>query len=255
MEKVVPHAIDYALVSKVDKLNSYVLYVSAVLSLCVILNNHVSINLDKEQFNDVANRILGILGIAYFLIDMMNSYLFQNAEANRKNDFINNSLNTQLSDKNSKDYFSNDSIDIGIYKLGVNCFENCFFSKFVSSKMILPMVVKSFVILLLYLFVLFFTDQNTTLSVFQISLPFTIINQTIKLILLNSNLSLIAQNFRNIFSSTEKAKQDSLVINNVINYEKTLSSFNVQLDTKLFDKNNDKLSLEWERIKQSLNIK
>ena len=117
------------------------------------------------------------------------------------------------------------------------------------------MVVKSFVILLLYLFVLFFTDQNTTLSVFQISLPFTIINQTIKLILLNSNLSLIAQNFRNIFSSTEKAKQDSLVINNVINYEKTLSSFNVQLDTKLFDKNNDKLSLEWERIKQSLNIK
>ncbi len=127
MEKVVPHAIDYALVSKVDKLNSYVLYVSAVLSLCVILNNHVSINLDKEQFNDVANRILGILGIAYFLIDMMNSYLFQNAEANRKNDFINNSLNTQLSDKNSKDYFSNDSIDIGIYKLGVNCFENCFF--------------------------------------------------------------------------------------------------------------------------------
>ena len=64
MEKVVPHAIDYALVSKVDKLNSYVLYVSAVLSLCVILNNHVSINLDKEQFNDVANRILGILGIS-----------------------------------------------------------------------------------------------------------------------------------------------------------------------------------------------
>ena len=36
---------------------------------------------------------------------MMNSYLFQNAEANRKNDFIDNSLNTQLSDKNSKDYF------------------------------------------------------------------------------------------------------------------------------------------------------
>jgi hypothetical protein len=254
MPRRVPYEVEYSLVKKFDNVSKYVLSFSALLSVIVIVNEHANFVINKERINDSLNAILGILGITYFLLDMFTNLLFQNAESNRKNDFIDNSFKTNLSDSNSEEYFSNDNIDSGIYKLGVNCFENCFFSKEITKMMLMPMIIKSMLIILLYLFVVIFTNQKTAISVLQISLPFAIISQTIRVIVLSRNLKQVAQNFKNIFSTLGVKKQNPLIIDNVINYEKALSAAYIQFDSKLFKKHNNRLSIEWERLKQNLHI-
>ena len=127
----------------------------------------------------------------------------------------------RLSEENSQGYFSNDNFTPSIYKLGVNGFENSFFTKSISSKMIAPNIIKSLIILILFLFVIFYTDQSTLISLVQIVLPFTIIQQTVRLIIFHSHVNKVFDNYKHIYSNVAKTKRGPLIINNVINYEKT----------------------------------
>lgn len=46
----------------------------------------------------------------------------------RRKGFIDNSLGTKLLEKPVLNYYDNDSIEKGPYKMLVNCYENCFFT-------------------------------------------------------------------------------------------------------------------------------
>jgi hypothetical protein len=254
MNKIVPHEINYKTINKISSSSSLLLLISALISLSIFIIDKNNFIVSKETFNKNLNAALGILAVLYFLLDIVQNYLFQQAELNRKNDFIDNSLETKLSEENSQGYFSNDNFAPSIYKLGVNGFENSFFTKSISSKMIAPNIIKSVIILILFLLVIFYTDQSTLISLVQIALPFTIIQQTIRLIIFNSNINKVFDNYKHIYANVAKAKRSPLIINNVINYEKTLSWGGIQLDSRLFNKHNPKLSLDWETLKAKYNI-
>jgi hypothetical protein len=254
MNKVVPHEINYKTINKISSSSSFLLLISALISLSILIFEKTNLLESKEILNRNLNAALGILAILYFLLDIVQNYLFQQAELNRKNDFIDNSLKTKLSEENSQGYFSNDNFTPSIYKLGVNGFENSFFTKSISSKMIVFNIIKSAIILILFLFVIFYTDQSTLISLVQIALPFTIIQQTIRLIIFNFYIKRVFDNYKHIFSNVAKAQRSALIIDNVINYEKTISWGGIQLDSKLFNKHNPKLTLDWETLKTKYNI-
>lgn len=247
--KVVPHSIDYDVVKKVDYISTMMLYFSAAISIAIIIFDSFGVPL-----LNISNSILSVIGILYFSLDVLQNYLFQIAEFNRKNDFIDNSLDTTLADKNSQGYFSNENISYGINKLGVNCFENSFFTKTISTKMIPKMIVKSSIILVLYLAVALFTNHEVLAALLQVTLPFTIIQQTIKLVVFNNKIKIIFNQFKQIFTTTTTDKRDSLIFDNVLNYEKVLAWGCIQLDSKLFNKYNTRLTGEWEEIKQKHKI-
>lgn len=254
MNKVVPHEINYKTIKKISGISSALLLVSALVSIAILIIDKTDLVISKEICNRNLNAALGILAILYFLLDIVQNYLFQQAELNRKNDFIDNSLETKLSDESSQGYFSNDTFNPSIYKLGVNGFENSFFTKSISSKMITPHIIKSVIILILFLLVIFYTDQSTLISLVQIALPFTIIQQTVRLIIFHSHIKKVVDTYKHIFANVAKTKRSPLIIDNVINYEKTLSWGGIQLDSKLFDKHNPKLTLDWETLKSKYNI-
>jgi hypothetical protein len=254
MNKVVPHSTNYKTNWKVGGFASFLLYTAALISIVALINDKADLFESKELINKNLNSTLAILAILYFLLDLVHNYLFHQAELNRKNDFVDNSFQTKLADENSQGYFSNDSFPSGIYKLGVNGFENSFFTKAVSSKMIIPSVIKSLVILILILLVVFFTDQTVLVAVVQIALPFIIFQQTIRLILFHSQIKNIVDNYKHIFDAVNTANRDALIVSNVINYEKSLSWSGIQLDSKLFDKLNPKLTHDWEALKVKYNI-
>lgn len=254
MNKVVPHEINYKTINKISSISSLLLLSSAFISISILIIDKTDLFSSKENLNRNLNAALGIFAILYFLLDIVQNYLFQQAELNRKNDFIDNSFETKLSEENSQGYFSNDNFTPSIYKLGVNGFENSFFTKSIASKMIVPNIIKSAIILILFLLVIFYTDQSTLISLVQIALPFTIIQQTIRLIIFHSHIKKVFDNYKHIYSNVAKAKRSPLIIDNVINYEKTLSWGGIQLDSKLFNKHNPKLTTDWETLKTKYNI-
>ena len=167
---------------------------------------------------------------------------------------MDNSLQTQIADANSKEYYTNDDISKGVYKMGVNCFENSFFTKTISSKMLVKQITYTIIIWTVLCCVILTAPNNIFIEVILLTLPFSVANDTKKLYRLHTNVEMVFGNFKKIFSSTKKSKQEALIIDNVISYEKSLSYSSVPLNSKIFDDLNDQLTIGWEGIKKQHNI-
>jgi hypothetical protein len=253
MNKIVPFKTYYNRVKTIGNLGTVLLYTSGLISITVLFIDKNSFQ-NKEIFQNYLNTLLAVFSVIYFFSNIVQSYFFQNAEHHRKNDFTDNSFNTKLSEKNSTNYFSNDNIETGVLKLGVNCFENSFFTRNVSSKMLIKESTKSAIILCLFVLVAAVTDSEIFMTLLKMALPLTIIQKTVKLLILHQRVSKVFFDFKQIFTNVNETMRPSLIINNVINYEKSLSWACVTLDSKVFDKMNAELSIEWERIKNEHSI-
>lgn len=254
MTRKVPHDEIYKIVDKLSKALNGILITSTFISVFVIILNNFNLNVNKN-ISIIFSIILAFLAVVFFVLDLIQNHIFHKAELQRKNDFIDNSLKTKLADANSKGYFTNDEINNGIYKLGVNCFENSFFTKSISSKMLKKQMIYTIILWLVILLVILTTPNNIFFEVILLSLPFTILNETYKLYRLNRNVELVFTTFKKIYSSTKKSKREFLIIDNVINYEKSLSYSTIPLESKLFYEMNDQLSIEWNEIKKEHKIK
>lgn len=247
--KKVPHSIDYKAVETVDTISNYVLICSAIISIAILItDNDIYFNENKDNRLIFLNSVLSIIAVSYFVLDMINNYLFQKAEEHRRNDFIDNSLGTTLASENSSGYFSNEAVSKGIFKMGANSFENSFFTLEISNRMKLKMVIKSAIIILLFLATAFFTTHKILAGVFQITLPFTVLQQTVRLFIFNARVKNIFENFKTIFSSVAY-KRNQLLISLVLKYETTLSWGSIFLSSKIFEKHNERLSSEYNKLK------
>ncbi|MDX2001358.1 MAG: hypothetical protein SFW35_02945 [Chitinophagales bacterium] len=252
MTRFVPFEISYKTAERLSQVNTILFYLSGALSIAIIIVGHSEI--DKNQILKWLNGSNCFLAIIYFAIDLVSGYLFQAAELKRRHDFIDNSLATQLSEANSANYFSNDNILPGIRKLGINCFENSFFSKNIAGKMLLGETVKTAIIWSLALVAVLTTDNETVAAILQMALPFTVLQQMIKLITYYHRINRVFEQFQHIFSSTASERQSDLIINNVINYESTISWAGIVLSTPIFQKHNVEWSQLWDKIKAKYNL-
>lgn len=254
MTKVVPYKKDFDLVSLVEKISNAILWSSVVISIATIIISYSEIQKSTaENLTSILNAVNCVFAVSYFLSDIISNYLFQLAEAKRRDDFFDNSLNTNLSEENSNKYFTNDNTNAGIKKLGVNCFENSFFTKSIATKMLMPMIIKSIIVFFLFL-ILAITNNHLFTAALQIALPYTIIQQTIRLSVFHSRVESICKGFQRIFSTNNKKTIEQAIIHNVTSYEATLSWACIKLDSKLFNKMNDELSEKWNKIKTKCNI-
>jgi hypothetical protein len=254
MAKKVPFFADYKTIGRISTVSDWTLWLAVISAL-------VSLSIDLKIFKDLSGKIQHysnivscFLAVVYFTIDMLTNYLFQCAEAHRRNDFFDNSLNTVLADENTEEYFTNDNVAASIYKLGVNGFENSFFTLNISSRALKGMVVKSTVVFFIFLTVALFAGERILLVVLQLALPLTIIQQTIRMLVFKNRIEQVHENFKRIFAMSPGDKQDNLLIHNVTNYETTLAWASIKLPNNLFNKMNGKLSLQWTAIKNRLNI-
>ena len=248
MSEKVPHANYYDWLNKTGVFSSSILVVSIIISIFLLILEFFKF--PEIEIKEFFNCVLAFLSVIYFIVDSIQSYVFHKAENIRNLDFIDNSLDSSFSEKNSKDYFSNDEVKVGINKLGINNFENVFFTKCITSKMLPKEYIKLSIVFVVFLSVCIFSSKEIITLVFQSALPFTIIQQTFKLYKLNSNVKSIFNNYKLIFKSVNEESAIQNIINNIIFYEKNLSWAGILLDSKIFKKMNVELSSEWERIKQ-----
>lgn len=246
--RIVPFKVNFELIRKIDRILNGILYCAVILGVVLLI---LSKYLDKapEHYSDQINYALGTLAIFFFIGDLVKKFLLQLAEQRRRRDFIDNSLHTNLADYRSEGYYSNEELDAGVYKMGVNCFENSFFSMSISSKMILKSVITCLLIIALFVMLVMVTDKITVATFLQFALPYSLMQQTIILIIYYFQVSSIFNYFKLLFSSAQENKKELLIIHNVINYESTIAWAGVILDDKLFHRYNGALSGRWEAIK------
>lgn len=246
--RIVPFKVNFELIKKIDSVLKWMLYSSALLGIILIVLLKYPFK-ESGYYSDRANYLLGIISIFYFIGDLIKKFLLQLAEQRRRKDFIDNSLNTNLAEQRSEGYYSNDNFDTGIFKMGINCFENSFFSMSISLKMILGEVITCLSIIFLFVLLVMITDKITVATFLQFALPYSLLQQAIILIIYYFQVNSIFNYFKLLFSSAQENKKDLLIIHNVINYESTIAWAGVILSENLFKKYNSELSERWEAIK------
>ena len=226
-----------------------ILILSVIVSVSTLVIDELGNFKEKEKLLLLLNSINCIIAVSYFLIDLIFNYLFQSSEELRRKDYFDNSLNTHFTEQESTEYFTNDTIPKGILKLGVNGFENSFFSKKIADAMLGKMIGVSLIIILLFLCIALWGDNKLVVLILQLALPLTILQKTIRLFIYKKRIEAVFDQYQVIFSAAIDSAKESLILHNVITYESILAWGGIQLSSKAFNRLNPTLSKEWLIIK------
>jgi hypothetical protein len=239
------------------KYADWILYLSTGLIIIAFLLE--KINPDLSKVSSLINKINCLFIVSYAVLDFITDYIFYRASYHKRLDFIDNSFNTSYSEDNSSEYYSNDDIENGIYKLAVNSFENSLFTYNICKKMLINIWIKNSIIALIFLTLGIFGYENTFVLLLQLTLPILLLSKAFKLTLFVNRINQVYENYRKLFqnikdkSGVKFANPEILI--NVIEYEATLSWGGILLDSKIYNSLNGKLSKDWENIKIKYGIK
>lgn len=224
------------------------------LLMIYIINFLLSFLLLFFESNIIVN-ILIVTHIIYFIISSINDMiLFNFAESERLKTNISNAYDIDISMKKTIGYYNNDEHKNGINKFGINCFESVFHSKSISKIMLSSETIKIVISSILWLIIILnFNDKNFILCITQTLFSGELLNNYLKLIYYNYKNNLIFNNFYSIFvTSKYSTKKEPLLLNYIIEYESTKRYSHILLSSSIFNKNKEKLTNEWEEIKNKI---
>lgn len=198
-----------------------------------------------------------IIGYAILYI-IVEIFMQPMVSRKRRKGFIDNSLGTTLLDQPVINYYDNDDIPEGPYKMLVNCYENCFFTYNIIKEMLPRMIAKNFIFaVLLFSFAYFgIKDNIVAIPVLQLYLSSLFLFELFYHISFYFRLKHLCENFNMIFRGSKSTKNKTMqdAIHMVLEYETTLAYNKSPNSNKVYRKLNDQLTAEWEDIKTRLNI-
>lgn len=217
-----------------------------------------SVNANWSAMSELISNINCFFIIAYAVLMFISENIFYQASLQRREDFIDNSFNVTIAEDRSYEYYTNENITSGIYKMAVNGFENSLFSYHIANKMTMKLWLKNIIFALLILTFAIFGFNNAFILLIQLTLPILLLQQAVKHTLFVYRIKRIYENYRRLFNDL-KDKNDSKhkrpeIILNVLDYETTLTYGAILLDTKIYNKLNPTLSQKWIEIKRDYGI-
>lgn len=260
MTRHVPFDSKYDQIRKLEKSALILLIVSAVL----ILANWALANFFDEvtnerfsQLKDFAKVISYVSMVGYLGIKLVARILFHNVEKLKRNDLIDNAFGTSYSDDNTSGYYNNDETENGLKKLALNSYESAF-----HSENTLRLMLYKNLIILVFLSVPFLLSifskggSDIVRLLFEISIPLTLVLEFIILLVYYHNVSAINERFKIELTNLEGDKiKDSDVpklIIPIMEYFSIKAWANTNLDSKIFNKHNKKVSKNWTLRKEKL---
>ncbi|MFC8689585.1 hypothetical protein [Brevibacillus porteri] len=242
----------YKPVKYIDSLSNGLLWASIVLSFVILYLE------GNDNYKRIANVIFIIVTAVYFILSNLTSlYLLRKAEDKRTTNLLANSFGITLDDELTSRYYNNNQRP-SVTRLGMNIFENSFFSSSTTKVMLIQESFKIGMYLLVWLvLVLVRTTPIDLITVFsQTLLSTTIITNYIKLFMLSVGFSQIFNESRILFLNgiQQTALFEVQILRLFVRYESLKASMGLALSKKIFDKLNQKQTEEWERLKRNLNI-
>jgi hypothetical protein len=258
MARHVPFESKYDLIKKLEKVAFYLLLLSAILifanwTLGKFFNS--TINESYENIKDFAKVISYVSMIGYLIIKLVAKILFHNVEKLKRNDLIDNSFGTSYSDDNTTEYYNNDETENGIKKLAINSYESSFHTENTLKLMLYKNLVILVVLSVPFLLSIFSKGGSDIVRMlFEISIPLTLITEFVILFVYFLNVSNINEIFKIEFTNLKNEKiTDSEIpklLMPVMEYYCIKAWANINLDSKIFTDNNDKVSEKWKDRKE-----
>lgn len=212
-----------------------------------------------KEYSVLMSNINCFFIISYAILSFIADNIFYQASIQRREDFIDNSFKTTLAEHRSADYYTNDNIVAGIYKMAVNGFENSLYTYNIANKMTTSLWIKNVVFAILILLFAIFGYNNAFILLIQLSLPILLLQQAVKQTLFVYRIKRVYENYRRLFNdlrneSDSKHKRPEILLN-VLDYETTLTYGAILLDSDIYNKLNPELSTKWNQMKSEYNIK
>jgi len=257
--RFLPYEADYDLLDKWRLVGIILLYIVTILS---ILNPIISST--YKSYSLLCN-ILGFTSyisiISYYIVNIVTEIFLYPATARlRRIDLIDNSLGSKFLGKKSENYFTNDSIRPGAYKMAVNCFENCYFTYNIGRGMNKTIILKNVIFSSVFLFAAYMglKENLIALPILQILLSSLFMNELIHHLNFVAKLNILLEKFRWFFMEimNNKLNLDDLQHPTLLllEYETTLAYNKSPLSNKVYKKLKEKLGTEWEELKRYYEI-
>lgn len=256
LRRVVPFDGNYALANKHFAVSKCLAYLITTAALAL------SFAEKYKLFSDDVARALGagnaLLVLAYLVAEYRGHLLYVQAETKRRFDFVDNSFGTAFSEANSEGYYTNSEAQIGLYRMALNNFENCFTTLQNLEQMLPKVFWKNLFIVAAYCVSAAVGDKHTVRVIAESIIAASFTLELIKLWYFTKEVENIALSWRTLFQDT---KPDSLsdrkiaqMVMHVLRYETIVAWASIPLDVSFFGENRERLDNMWQEQKRRLGI-
>ncbi|PJE47060.1 MAG: hypothetical protein CUR34_05905 [Sediminibacterium sp.] len=212
-----------------------------------------------KELSEILSNTNTVTIVLFALLKFAVGYIIFHSSFAKRSDFVDNSFGTNYSSNKSNKYYNNDTIENGILRMGTNSFESCYFTynlaiKELKNKWIINLIVS---VIMLSLAV---QGYNTVLTMLlQLTLPIYIISDAVNHTIFCLRIKNILNSFCRLYNDLKEEeitqKKEPEIILTVLNYETTLSTFNLLINESLYTKHNPQLSEQWEKLKEQYKLK
>jgi len=263
MNKIVPFKSNYETVKKFETIAFWMLVFSAIIIAILWIVPKFDFS---EQTKNLLYPLKGIIKalsyvsmIGYLALSMIAKYLFYSAEKMKRDDLIDNSFGTSYSEINSKGYYNNEDIPLGIKKLAINTYESSYHTEHTLKKMLYKSSIKLLLLAVPFLLSVFTKGgDNIVRLLFEISIPTIMSLQLITILIYFIGVIALNERFKieltNIGNKELVLKDYSRLLIPVMEYYNVKSWATINLDGKVFLKYNEIISKQWIDRKDKLKL-
>ncbi len=192
-----------------------------------------------------------VSAVFYFLSSVIDDgYFWYEAEKARRKNSVENGLGARLSELETEEYYNNQS-KVSLEKYALNALESNMFSKEIAGKMIFWSCIKSVVaIAVLVVACRFLPDSEFLLIIAQTAFSSYVLIDTVQLVFYKLRMeNLYREGYTALITPGIKGKsKNAVLLAYSVEYEAIKAHYKIRLDEKIFKKNNDRLSEQWNHV-------
>jgi hypothetical protein len=237
-----------------DTIGGWLYWICAATSLLLLFPSY---------FSPTALSVLQIAFIAFtillfFLFLVSKLWLIPFAEGIRRKQLLTDAYGVLLTSEMTQAYYNN-GFPPSHKRLAANVMENSFFGRETSSAMLPKVRTQTFGYLAIWFVVLAYrkTPMETVMWISQAVFSVDIIAYWLSLEVLKARHAVVYQKLYDLFLNNGNAKDAKLapaILDAFATYESTKANAGVLLDSKVFFRVNDRVSQEWNRVKECVGI-
>lgn len=251
LDRFVPYEADYTLLNRC-RFISLLCFIG--IALCSLGIPFLKIYLPNSTFTSIADFLNITLIIVYYCLTLITeTFLYPATARKRRKGFLDNSLGSKFLEKSVRNYYTNDNISPGMYKIVVNCCENCFFTYNIALKMLWGLVTKNIIIIAILWIIVYYGFKNSLLAlpILQIFLSNIFLTELVHHINFVIKLKILLDKAKDLCQQGKKCPDiRGKAILLFLDYETTLAYNKAPLSNRIYRKFNDEFSRQWEDFKK-----
>jgi hypothetical protein len=243
----------YESVSRADTFSDWLFYAATALTLVFPFVERAThpILFDWVQY------LFAVAVVLLFGIGLVSRlYLVPRAENMRRKDFFSSAMGVPLTHQKTDGYYNNDLTDPS-RRMAAQVLENSHFSKSIILCMLWVERTKISVYIVVWLLCVIYrgTDLGWIVAATQVIFGEQLLSKYLRMEWLRDKCE---DTYKDVFSlfqaGTNESHFKAAVLEAVTSYESAKANAGIVLSSKVFNKLNGKLSIEWSEIKATLNI-